>query len=464
MTSEQALPALPQTMALWRLEKLPQAELKARLRAAGLSEVGTKRLLAQRLKSHLQAQPPPSSESSGDESSERPSSSSEEEKSEETDSGEKRPRRKRTRARERSPAPARLSRSDLRSVKTLLRRHARKRSRSTRSATASSSYSDSSRDSSSSAPSSSRASRSRTPSTASGSADSSPSPRPCRGHRRGHRAQPRSGERHGHRHHRHHGHHGHRHDRRRHRDGRREPRQTGVLPPVPDRIKGRIRRGEFIELHVLLQANLTRPAREHKGRADDKSTQRTVAIADFQGWIEAWSIYAAVLASYYPHLAPRLFHYQHFMTLKSRSFQAQAWLRYDSEFRLKLAANGSWHYEAVDTELWASCFAADGLVASQPPPLACYSCGSSAHFYAACPHRRLPSSFRPTAGQKPDQARPPATGGPHPPASPGGPQQEPCFIYNDKGRCFRGQRCPYSHACTHCGGQHPKRGCPSLRT
>ena len=102
------------------------------------------------------------------------------------------------------------------------------------------------------------------------------------------------------------------------------------------------------------------------------------------------------------------------MTLKSRSFQARAWLRYDSEFRLKLAANGSWHYDVVDTELWASCFAADGLVASQPPPLACYSCGSSAHFYTACPHRRLPSSFRPTARQKPDQANPPATGAPTP--------------------------------------------------
>ena len=259
-----------------------------------------------------------------------------------------------------------------------------------------------------------------------------------------------------------------------------------------------------------------------RGARKKKRTQRTIVIADFQGWIEAWSIYDAVLSSYYPHLAPRLFHYQHFMTLKScsfqarawlrydsefrlklvangswhydvvdtelwascfaadglvssqplplacyscgssahfyaactggcrvvfappqgknltnplllpprlfhyqhfmtlksRSFQARAWLRYDSEFRLKLAANGSWHYDVVDTELWASCFAADGLVSSQPLPLACYSCGSSAHFYAACPHRRLPSSFRPTTGQKPDQPRPPATGGP-PPASPG---------------------------------------------
>ena len=148
------------------------------------------------------------------------------------------------------------------------------------------------------------------------------------------------------------------------------------------------------------------------------------------------------------------------MTLKSRFFQARAWLRYDYEFRLKLAANGSWYYDVVDTELWASCFAADGLVSSQPPPLPCYRCGSSAHFYAACPHRRLPSSFRPTTGQKPDQPRPPATAGPHPPASPG-PQQEPCFIYNDKGRCFRGQCCPYSHACTHCGGSTPNGTAPA---
>ena len=123
------------------------------------------------------------------------------------DSGERRPRCKRTRARSRSPAPIRLSRSDLRLVKTLLHRHARKRSRSTRSATASSyrsnfSRSDFSRDRLSSAPGSSRASRSCTPSTVLSSADSSPSPRPCCGHRHCCRAQPRSDKRHSHRHHR----------------------------------------------------------------------------------------------------------------------------------------------------------------------------------------------------------------------------------------------------------------------
>ena len=42
--------------------------------------------------------------------------------------------------------------------------------------------------------------------------------------------------------------------------------------------------------------------------------------------------------------------------------------------------------------------------------------------------------------------------------------QEQCMIFNDKGRCFRGPRCPYTHSCLFCGGPHAKRVCPALRT
>ena len=171
-------------------------------------------------------------------------------------------------------------------------------------------------------------------------------------------------------------------------------------------------------------------------------------------------MYATVLCSFYPNVAPRLFQYQHFLALKSKSFQPKAWLRYDTEFRLKLAANDSWHFEKVDTELWASCFAADGLASGQSPPLACYVCGSTTHLFAACPQRRI-TPRQPTAPSKYDQARPQAAAGRDLPAT--GDQQEPCFIFNDKGRCFRGNCCRYSHTCTHCGGQHARRGCPGLR-
>ena len=122
----------------------------------------------------------------------------------------------------------------------------------------------------------------------------------------------------------------------------------------------------------------------------------------FSGSSEAWSVYAAVLTAYFPHLAPRLFHYQHFLALKSRAFQPSAWLRYDIDFRLKLAANGSWRFDAVDTELWATCFAADSLAMPHAPAPSCYVCQSTTHFYAQCPQRRL-AATRPASQPVPPQ-------------------------------------------------------------
>ena len=81
-----------------------------------------------------------------------------------------------------------------------------------------------------------------------------------------------------------------------------------------------------------------------------------------------------------------------------------AWLRYDSEFCLKLAANRSCRFDLVDTELWASCFAADSLSAADqaPPPMSCYTCGSLSHLYAACPQCKRPNFTRNPAAAKQD--------------------------------------------------------------
>ena len=66
----------------------------------------------------------------------------------------------------------------------------------------------------------------------------------------------------------------------------------------------------------------------------------------------------------------------------------------------------------------------------------------------------LPTCWPP----KPVQSRPLASTSKELPVAPTGEQQELCFIFNDKGRCFRGSRCPCAHTCTHCGGQHSHRG------
>ena len=124
--------------------------------------------------------------------------------------------------------------------------------------------------------------------------------------------------------------------------------------------------------------------------------------------------------------------------------------------------------------------------------LTCYTCGSSGHLYAQCPLQQqsgwprtsprsnlsqvpagvvpaiAPASrvqlHPPPGGQLPAGVVPAITPAsrvqPRPP--PGG--QDPCMIFNDKGRCFHGPRCPYTHTCLYCGGQHAKRVCPALRT
>ena len=226
-----------------------------------------------------------------------------------------------------------------------------------------------------------------------------------------------------------------------------------TLPAVPDKIKGRIRRGEYIDLSVLLQTNITKASE----RAEPENKQRSATIANFESGGEQSQktnsdqlpslisragrrpgvFTQQFLSSFHPHIAPRLFQYQHFLTLKSRSFQTKGWLRYDTVFRLKLAVNNSWHFETVDTELWASCFAADGLTTAQPQAQACFSCGSTSHLYAACPHRRLPNTLRVASGQRSDNTKPLATAGKEQPVVPMGDLQEACFIYNDRGRCLR---------------------------
>ena len=211
---------------------------------------------------------------------------------------------------------------------------------------------------------------------------------------------------------------------------------------------------------MLLQANLrARRAPPEGATGPDGGSQRRMAINDFTGWSEAWSVYTTVLTAYFPHLAPRLFHYQHFLALKSRAFQPSAWLRYDTDFRLKLAANGSWRFDAVDTELWATCFAADGLAMPHAPVPSCYVCQSTTHFYVQCPQRRLAATrpaLQPVPPHRPENPRSQRESG-----NPAAPHRELCNLLNERGRCFRGARCPYTHACAQCGGQHTKRACPS---
>ena len=86
-----------------------------------------------------------------------------------------------------------------------------------------------------------------------------------------------------------------------------------TLSPIPSKLKQRIRRGEYIRLAQLLHANLTRASlakasgSHRRGRSSSDAAMRhaSATVTNFCSWSEAWSVYAAVLSSFRPHLATR---------------------------------------------------------------------------------------------------------------------------------------------------------------
>ena len=119
-----------------------------------------------------------------------------------------------------------------------------------------------------------------------------------------------------------------------------------------------------------------------------------LSLSRVDTWLEAWSVYATVLLSYKPELAPDLFHYQGFITRSSRLFQAYTWLQYDAQFRLKLASNPTMKWSVTDPELVATWLSAD---ASKHKP-ACYACGNPEHLSSRNSDGRKSASTKPYHG------------------------------------------------------------------
>ena len=278
---------------------------------------------------------------------------------------------------------------------------------------------------------SSSSSGSSSSSTTSGS-NSDSSPDHSRHHRR---------NRHKHGKHHHHG-----------RAGRHQYRSH--VPPVPHKVSHAIERGEFVDLSKLLTTHLG-------SGSSSKRSSSTRSITGLESWLEAWSIYAAVLSSHKPHLAPDLFQYQAFITRSSCRFQPYAWLQYDALFRLKMASNPGTCWSSTDPELVATWLSADATKCTST----FFSCGNPDHMSADCPLRAPPKNYAsccPVCNISGHMARdcPQLASNKQSKTSSRAKDDKYCHLYNKRGTCFRGSRCPYYHACSECNGGHPSRACP----
>ena len=226
--------------------------------------------------------------------------------------------------------------------------------------------------------------------------------------------------------------------------------------PVQHKVRHAIERGEYVELNKLLVVPL--------GSGKSKKSSCTWSITSLESWLEAWSTFAAVLSTHNRDLAPDLFQYQAFITRSSLRFQPYAWLQYDIQFRLKLAANPSLRWASTDTELVATWLSADAAKRTA----SCFSCGCPDHLSADCPLRPPTKSLTAHCSickasghiardcpQLPSDKR--SKSGPEPK------DDKYCRIYNRRGSCFRESKCTYYHACSQCNGGHPRCAYPQAR-
>ena len=223
------------------------------------------------------------------------------------------------------------------------------------------------------------------------------------------------------------------------------------------KVRHAIERGEFVELSKLLTTHLG-------SGSSSKRSSSTRSITGLESWLEAWSIYAAVLSSHKPHLAPDLFQYQDFITMSSCRFQPYAWLQYDAQFRLKMASNPGTCWSSINPELVATWLSADATKRTST----CFSCGSPNHMSADCPLRVPPknsASRCPVCNISGHMARdcPQLASNKQSKTSSRAKDDKYCHLYNKRGTCFRGSRCPYNHACSECNGGHPSRAYPQAR-
>ena len=273
-------------------------------------------------------------------------------------------------------------------------------------------------------------------------------------------------------------------------------------PPIPDKVKQRILRGEYIDFDTLLPESLY-PARYGASStpaftlrlSNDTSAgdgdvviaqQKPVAkrsVCDLAAWTEAWNLYVQVLVAAFPDRAPVLLAYQAIICGASSRFPPRLWLRYDQRFRANAASDSTLRWDIRNNELWLKCFTLASTASasnshSQTPSSSssksarrpCTYCGSFYHYPDNCPshpfraHKRL-TPPRPRALQSASQTSLSTSANsttPHPQLAPQPPppHHHPCRDFNN-GSCRR-HTCRFSHVCAKCHErEHGERECPS---
>ena len=221
------------------------------------------------------------------------------------------------------------------------------------------------------------------------------------------------------------------------------------IPPVPEKLAAKIRRGEFIELGELLPEFWT-----VKGEDGDPSREQKLGEPVK---LQCFGTYVSVRATKAPHLVPELMAYMTTIVCVSQDYACLAWVRYDAAFRRQAALTNNLRWSVINSTLYTMCFTG---MASETKR--CEVCFATSHTERECaqrgdpdpdmrdPLKAIESALLAMAGKN----EPLPNARPLPPLPP---SREPCRKWN-AGSCMY-PRCRHTHACSVCRGPHPASKC-----
>ena len=169
------------------------------------------------------------------------------------------------------------------------------------------------------------------------------------------------------------------------------PASEGLTPAqVPGQLKGKIQRGEYVDLSELLACDFQY---RYSGLDDSQALEvvdgklslaprcKNRHLSNLQLWLRAWHIYEDTLLSFYPHRYMELLHYQRHISDLDQRFHWAAILSYDAQFRHKCAIHNL-PLSTFDQQLYVTILDA---TATKAAARRCFRCQRYDHEVIDCP-------------------------------------------------------------------------------
>ena len=154
-------------------------------------------------------------------------------------------------------------------------------------------------------------------------------------------------------------------------------RHGAPFQEIPMNYVKEIQSGEFFDLSKLLPQNLSLHDEEDNVSLSlensvikvSKKTKASTSITDIEQWTNAFTTYLSVFTDKFPLRSQELLQYLSLIRYAARVHKGLGWVIYDYKFRQKASKNKSLVWSTIDSQLWLTIFTVHPGVLREEYPL-----------------------------------------------------------------------------------------------